>query len=101
MDIDQEAREQTEVVGDCIFAAEPFRMAAVDRAVPGFTVPYEILPSPDFETPARFVGKCRPGKWREDGGTRHVEKSIDQMRERKPGGASVKRGGRRDGRQLF
>ena len=28
-------------------------------------------------------------------------RSIDRMREQKPGGASIKRGGRRDRRQLF
>ena len=46
-----------EAVGDNVFTEEPFRTAAVDRAVPGFPVPYEILPSPGFEAPARFVGK--------------------------------------------
>ena len=63
--------------------------------------PYETLPSPEFEIPARFVGKYLTRKWREDGGTRQVERSIDRTREWKPGGAYVKRGGQRDRRHLF
>ena len=46
-----------EAVGDNVFTGEPFRTAAVDRAVPGFPVPYGILPSPVLEAPARFAGK--------------------------------------------
>ena len=44
------------LAGDCIFTAEPFHTAAIDRAVPGPPAPYGILPSPVFQAPARFVG---------------------------------------------
>jgi len=46
-----------EADGDSVFTAEPFRTTGADRAVPGFPVLYEILPSRGFEAPARFVGK--------------------------------------------
>ena len=59
-------RGRGETAWDYVFTVEPFRTAAVDRAVPGLPVPYGILPSPVFEAPARLVGKTRTMRWRED-----------------------------------
>jgi hypothetical protein len=51
-------RGRGEAAGDCVFTAEPFRKAAVDRAVPGFPVPsYGVLLSPVLEAPARIIVK--------------------------------------------
>ena len=87
-------RGRGEAAGDCVFTSEPFRTAAVDRRDgPVLTALYGIVPSPVFEAPARYVGKNRTRNLREDGGTIHVERSIDRIRERKPSGAYVKRGG--------
>ena len=49
------SRGRGEAAWDCVFTAEPFRTATVDRSVPGLPVTYGILPSPGFEAPARFV----------------------------------------------
>ncbi len=84
-------RGRGEVVGDCVFTAEPLRTAAVDRAVPGLPVPHGILPSPVFEAHARFVGKHRTRRWREDEELTKG-KVRDRLRERRPGGASVSGG---------
>ncbi len=50
-------RGRGEAAGDSVFTAELFRTAAVDRAVPGSPVPFEILPLPGFEALARLGGK--------------------------------------------
>ena len=66
-----------------------------------FTAPDRIMhPSPGFEAPARLVENCGAGRWREDGGnpTRKVHRPTVVA---EAGGASVKRGGQRDMRQLF
>ena len=66
-------RGRGEAAWVCFFTAEPFRTATVDRrGGPVLTAPYGILPSPVFQAPARFVGKNRTRKCREDGGTIHV-----------------------------
>ena len=55
-----------EAAGVNVYTGVPFRTAAIDQAVPGFPVPYEILPSPGFEAPVRFVGKNRTRSWSEE-----------------------------------
>jgi hypothetical protein len=84
-------RGRGETAGDCVFTAKTFRTAAVDRAVPDLPVPYGILPSPVFEAHARFVGKHRKRRWREDEELTQG-KIRDRLRERRPGGAFVSGG---------
>ncbi len=67
-----------ETARDSVFTEEPFRTATIEKAVPGFPVPYAILPSPGFEAPARFVGNYGAGRWSEDG--EHPQgRSIDRL----------------------